>query len=454
VENPLLFRLGGVIATSVEDAGGDRANDRAANCTRIEKRVLMIAFHYPPCRGSSGLQRTLSFSRYLPVFGWQPIVLTANPKAYPEVGDDQLSDIPCSIFVKRAFALDTGRHFSFHGHYLGWTALPDRWISWLLGAVPLGVKLVQRHKPRLLWSTHPIPTAHLLGFILQRLTGIPWVADFRDPMTEVDPVTQRRFPEEPATWNARRWVERRAIKYCSRAVFVAPTTLRMYTERYPEMPKSHWVSIANGYNEESFVAAEQRATQASSTDACIRLLHSGLLYVTDRDPSAFFTALAKLRETGKISRTSLQVILRAPGNDNYYRQLIQKKNISDVVTLEPAVPYRDALAEMLGVHGLLIFQGQESNANIPAKLYEYLRARRPIFAMVDPDGDTAGVLKAARVGTIVPMNSVERIVEGLIEFIQQVRAGTGATPGHAEVKSHSRVAKTQELAELFDAIIR
>src|SRR5689334_11900077 len=100
------------------------------------RRVLMIAFHYPPCRGSSGLQRTLSFSRHLPAHGWTPIVLTANPRAYPQVGDDQLGDIPSTVQVERAFALDSARHLALRGHYLQWMALPDRWASWFFGAVP------------------------------------------------------------------------------------------------------------------------------------------------------------------------------------------------------------------------------------------------------------------------------------------------------------------------------
>src|SRR5215510_13823207 len=97
-------------------------------------KILMIAFHYPPLRGSSGIQRTLKFSRYLPDYGWQPIILTAKPQAYPQVGEDQLHEIPESVPVIRAFALDTARHLSFRGYYLRRMALPDRWVSWWLGA--------------------------------------------------------------------------------------------------------------------------------------------------------------------------------------------------------------------------------------------------------------------------------------------------------------------------------
>jgi len=94
------------------------------------KRVLMIAYHYPPLRGSSGIQRTLAFSRYLREYGWQAIVLTAHPRAYPETGEDQLGDVPVDVPVYRAFALDASRHLSVRGAYPKLIALPDRWSSW------------------------------------------------------------------------------------------------------------------------------------------------------------------------------------------------------------------------------------------------------------------------------------------------------------------------------------
>src|SRR5262245_46074308 len=135
-------------------------------------RVLMIAFHYPPLRGSSGIQRTLKFSRYLPAYGWQPLILTASSKAYAQVRYELLKCIPEKVLVQRAFALDTARHLAFRGAYLSWMALPDRWVSWWLGGVLAGLRLVRTYRPAILWSTYPIATAHLIGLTLHKLTGI------------------------------------------------------------------------------------------------------------------------------------------------------------------------------------------------------------------------------------------------------------------------------------------
>src|SRR5262245_26076941 len=105
-------------AARTRTPSGTRSNpENRAEPPRM-RRVLMIAYHYPPLRGSSGIQRTLAFSRDLREHGWEPIVLTAHPRAYEKVGDDQLRDIPEGIAVHRPFALDTARHLALGGRYL------------------------------------------------------------------------------------------------------------------------------------------------------------------------------------------------------------------------------------------------------------------------------------------------------------------------------------------------
>lgn len=420
----------------------------------MDNRVLMIAFHFPPFRGSSGLQRTVSFSRYLPAYGWSPVILTAHPRAYLGVDGTQLADISASVPVKRAFAADTARHLSLNGRYFQWMALPDRWVSWFLWAVPAGLRLARKYRPKVLWSTYPIATAHLIGLALHRLTGIPWVADFRDPMVEFDPLTQRQFPPDPALRQARCWVERQTVRHCSRAVFVAPGALQLYADRYPDVPSTRWALIPNGFDEEAFAGAERIPCRKCTPGSHLVLLHSGELYPSpDRDPTALFEALARLRAAGKISSANLRVMLRGSLHEEFYRDLIGEHGIEDIVTLKPPIPYREALAEMLGADGLLLFQGRDSNPAIPAKLYEYLRARRPMFAMVHAEGDTAKALRSARVGKIVPMDSSELIVEGLLEFLEQVRAGKAPIADHAEIQRHSRESRARELAQLLDALV-
>lgn len=412
------------------------------------KRVLLIAFHYPPLRGSSGIQRTLAFSRYLREFGWQPIVLTSHPRAYRDTGTDQLGDIPGDVPVYRAFALDASRHLSVRGAYPKLLTLPDRWSTWCLGAIPSGLRALRRHRPDFLWSTYPIATAHLIGLCLHSLSGIPWVADFRDSMTEP------HYPPDPAVRRVYRWIERNTVARASRAVFTAPGALRMYAERYPDIPAARWAVIPNGYAEEQFLEAARGAPNLREGSSRIVLVHSGLLYPSERDPRAFFRAIAALRRDGRVSPSTLQVVLRASGFDDDYGPMLRKLGIDDVVLLAPHLDYRAAIAEMLAADGLLLFQATNSNHQIPAKVYEYLRARRPIFAMTDPAGDTARVLAEAGIDTVVPLDSQAHIVDGLERFLDAIRGGTAPLPEPDEILRHSRRSRTGELAALLDAAVR
>jgi glycosyltransferase involved in cell wall biosynthesis len=355
--------------------------------------------------------------------------------------------------IKRAFALDSARDLSLKGRYVSWTALPDRWISWFWWGVAAGLRLIREYKPQVIWSTYPIATALWIGFALHRLTGIPWVADVRDPLTEDDPRTGQRHPPDPKLWRARRMIEQAAMQKSSRVVLVTEGARRIYAKRYAAMPEKHWALIPNGYAEETFAAVERDLVRAAQNGRPLHLLHSGVLYPTpDRDPGAFFEALARLQSSGQISSSQVQVTLRASGFDDRYRALIHDRGLDDIVKLAPPIPYRDALAEMLTADGLLVFQGYTSNPAVPAKLYEYLRARRPIFALVDGEGDTAATLRSAGTGTLVSMESSEQIADGFTQFLSAVRQGVAPIAGDEIVRGYARESRAKDLASLLDEV--
>jgi glycosyltransferase involved in cell wall biosynthesis len=409
------------------------------------KRVLMIAFHFPPLRGSSGIQRTLKFSQYLPQFGWTPLVLSAHPRAYPNTGDDQMGDIPPEVVVRRAFALDTSRHLSIKGRYPGLLALPDRWVSWLFGAVPAGLRLVRNYRPAVIWSTYPIATAHLIGLCLHRLTGIPWIADLRDPMTD------EGYPSNRRTRRVYQWIEKKTLMHCSRAVCTTPGAIKTYLTRFPEIPASRFCLIENGYDEENFIDAEadRRVVEAGQPFV---LVHSGVIYPSERDPIPLFEALAALLAQGRIGSASFRLVLRATGHDDYLAALIKQHGIDSVVTLAPHVSYREALAEMLGAGGLLILQAANCNHQVPAKLYEYLRAGRPILALTDPAGDTAATLRNAGIDSIAPLDSKQAIIDALSRFLTLAERGEAPLASAEAVGANSRRARTAVLATMLDKV--
>ncbi|MEO6024746.1 MAG: glycosyltransferase [Burkholderiales bacterium] len=414
----------------------------------MKPRALIIAYHYPPVRVSSGIQRTLKFSTYLRENGWEPMVLTISPKAYEQVSEDQMAEIPADMVVERAWGLDTSRHLAVGTRYPGWLAQPDRWVSWWPAAVWRGMAMMRRYRPAVIMSTYPIATAHLIGMSLHRLSGLPWVADCRDSMTEPG------YPRDPFTWRIHRRLEKAVVRHCARAVFTTPGTLEMYAERYPEQPQSRWSVIENGFDEENFSDAEANFVPKSlGQPGQVTLIHSGILYPEERDPRPFFAALRSLKEGGEISPERLQVVLRATGSDALYEPMLAEFGLSDIVRLAPTIGYRDALREMLCADGLLLFQAAMCNHQIPAKLYEYFRAGKPILALTDPVGNTAQAVRSAGVNGIVNIMDVAEIISGLRRFILGIANDSQKGVPRQTANVHSRRSRTRELAAVFEEVI-
>lgn len=414
----------------------------------MNNRALLIAFHFPPQAASSGIQRTLSFSRHLGNYGWEPMVLSAHPRAYEQQNPTQLASVPANLVVRRVFALDAKRHLGFKGRYPGALALPDRWISWWLGAVPAGLSLIRKYKPQVIWSTFPISTAHLIALTLHKLTGIPWVADFRDPML------QPSYPSSGLQRKIYGWIEKQAIERCSMAVFTTHSAMNTYRERFPNVPASKFTVIENGYDEDGFDAKTLAMQSSRLPGEPVTLVHSGVLYQNGRDPSAFLDAVAAMKRAGSADASSLRVILRAPGEVEQVAALARKFGVEDIVDVLPPVPYKDALQEMMAADGLLVFQGTPFNTQIPAKIYEYFRAKKPILGLVDPLGETARVLRTAGFDSIADMGRCDAIVPVLGKFIDGIRRGDAYVATDELVAASSRTHRASQLAALLDNVVR
>lgn len=408
-------------------------------------RLLMIAYHFPPLAGSSGIQRTLRFVQHLPKFGWEPLVLSADPRAYERTSDDLMGDIPPGVVVRRAFALDTARHLAIGGRYIGAMARPDRWVSWKFAAVREGLRMIREFKPQAIWSTYPIATAHLIGAELQRRSGLPWLADFRDPMA------QDGYPADPLTRRSFLAIEQHTLDAACFSTFTTPGAARTYRQRYPASAERVTV-LENGYDEETFAtAAPAGATRQALNPGAITLLHSGIVYPAERDPTQFFAALGRLKAAGVIASGSLIVRFRAAVHDDLLQTLAARHDIGDLIDCQPPVPYRQALAEMLAADGLLVMQAANCNEQIPAKIYEYLRANRPILALTDPQGDTAATLRQAGATDIVRLDSADDISQALPIFLEAIRTGRTVLPARQAVAEASREGRTAQLVRLLDA---
>ncbi len=410
----------------------------------LVNRVLMIAFHYPPVAGSSGVLRTLKFSRYLPDHDWEPIVLTVKPGAYRERRPGQLAEIPDGAKVIRCCALDASRHLSIGGRYPFALGCPDNWMVWQYSGVLAGLRAIRRFRPNVIWSTFPIATAHLIGLSLHRRSGLPWIADFRDVMVEGD------YPSDIRFRKAFQQIEASTVANSDRVVLTAPGALELYKFRYSEEPGEKWHCIENGYDEENFRSAA--CLPKKRTDSRVNLLHSGILYPSERDPSEFFLALSQLKKAGIASADRLTITLRATGHDEDHAKLLEYHGIGDIVRLLPGIDHNAALAEMLNADGLLLFQASNCNNQIPAKLYEYFRAQRPILALTDPAGDTAKTMQRAGLSGIADLEDCERIRTALQRFIAAIERNEGQLPDPEFVRQCSRQQQAAQLATLLDGL--
>ena len=409
--------------------------------------ALMVAFHFPPQAGSSGVLRSLNFAKVLPEAGWDVSLLSASAGAYERTSVDLMAQVPPDIRLDRALALDVRRDLSIRGKYPELLAMPDRWSSWFFGGVRRGIRLVRSRRAQLVWSTYPILSAHLIGGTVARWTGRPWIAEFRDPVYHED-------------WDAsrlKRWLLPRlegwAVRRATCCVVTTDGARELFERRYPEARGRVHV-IENGYDEGSFVGTQARRIEVSADR--LLMLHSGAIYPKERDPSKLFRVMARLRDDGRIEASRLCVRFRAPGADQAIRELAQKFGVEDMVDVAGPVSYREALEEMMGADVLLVFQGSAFNNQIPAKIYEYLRALRPILALVDCQGITARRLAqftGVRNADVQDEPAIEAaLLQAYDAFMADPASYRQPVRAVKEVSSTSRQHGAWQLAQLMTAI--
>jgi glycosyltransferase involved in cell wall biosynthesis len=413
----------------------------------MQKRLLLVAFHFPPLQGSTGVHRSLAFARYLGRHGWDVTVLTVTPGAYPRQSVDNNELIPEGIRVVRARGLDAQRHLSVFGRYPRALATPDRWSSWIYSGVQAGRRLLREWSPHAIFSTFPIASAHEIAWRLSRSSGLPWVADFRDPMG------QDGYPDDERIRKAYWALERRVLETCAAVTVTTEGTAGLYRTRYPEFPAGRVRVIPNGFDEAAFPPIPDVATTTSRPPGPCVFLHSGNLYPYERNPEYFFQAVAELRAQGKITPETARFDLRGGGSADRYQPQLERLGIADMVRVLPGMPYRDALAEMHAADVLMLFQAANCNRQIPAKLYEYLYVGRPVVAFTDPAGDTGQLLAELGIEAVAPLDDVASIKDVILRTVKKVEAGTSFAPTRDEVMRFSRAGATLRLANLLDEVI-
>ncbi len=207
--------------------------------------------------------------------------------------------------------------------------------------------------------------------------------------------------------------------------------------------------IENGFDEESFLGLNLQAQ--TPHDERRVLVHSGIVYPSERDPSHLFAALRSLRDLGRLNPESFLLRFRAPGHEYHVREVAARFGVVDLIETAPPLPYREALLEMTRADGLVVLQGANCDQQIPAKLYEYLRAGTPILGLAT--GDTATVLRTAGVRYIAALSDAKSIAAVIEDFVADLQSGHASLPDPDFVRRASRRERTQELALLLDRAI-
>ena len=421
------------------------------------RHALFVAFQYPPDAGSSGVLRTLKYTRYLADHGWRVTVLGPDVDAYDSVDAATLAEIPAGVKVVRTRCLDSRRHLGVKGRYFALTALPDRFVGWLPWAVSAGLRIARDDPVDLVYSTSPPATVHLIAGCLARRLGKPWVADFRDPWFEEMPE-----PGAPAGRLFRaidRRLEAHVVRACSQLVTTTGLQREALAARYPTLPAGKFAVIPNGYDEADFGALPSPSdAPAAASDGLLRIVHAGSINPHFRDPVPLFEAVRRAADAGRLDAQRIR--LRFLGGGAYaespeLRRAAADRGLAGQVEIVGRLPYAQALRELADADLLLLLQASDdTRALVPAKLYEYLRMDRPVLALTLP-GEVAALLDRTGGGFAVDPADAQRLAATVGTLYERWQTGTLAAcrADRAALQRYERRMLAAELAGLFGRLV-
>ena len=456
------------------------------------KKVLIISYDFPPAR-TSGVYRPLKFTKYLPEFGWQPVVLTVRNYQAESVDPSLLDDLPDNIKIKRVYSFEPLRlqtalykflyrsrteddHYTGSGesdlivpkslvtsfikrHFLSpvssffknWFYIPDDKIGWLPMAVLEGWNTVRNEKIDLIYSTSPHETNHLVAMVLKKLTGLPWAADIRDPW--VDNVYRSHL--SPGRSKLEKWLEEKVIRKADSVVFIGDRLADMYAKKYPELLAGKRRVIHNGFDENDFADSINHDVPPKLNSDYVNFVNVGTIY----EKSAFGNFLdgfARALESGEI------------GNDirlNFVGRIIpmwQKKladpRFFDNITMHGFKPHSEYVS-ILTVADIVLLMPLGDNPEmaesvVTGKVFELLRAGKPIL-MIGWKSECAEIIKASGLGTLVPFDNIDSISKTIIELYKKKKNGTlTVSPDWDYIKRFERKSLTGSLARLFDTVYK
>ena len=422
-----------------------------------KKKLLLISYHFPPDSAVGGL-RAAKFARFLPESGFDTFVLTIKERYLEKPDPKRLKDVE-GITTFRTMELPTVRttylglkrllrpnldisEFVQAGpvsvsspggaltgreglkrrlkrYFLSlFISLPDDQRKWVIPAAVRAVIEIRRRGITHIMTSSPPHSVQLIGLVVKRLTGVFWVADFRDPWVET---IECKPPSVRSSLSERieRWLENKTMRNADRVVTTTESFRRSLLERYPRLPAEKFVYIPNGIDTSQF--AERTATEKYKT---FTITYTGTIY-EGRTPEPVFEAIRGLIRDGMIKRSEIRVRLvghcgNICGKDTL--SVIKSYGMDDIVEVLRPVPYPDALAMLRRSHLLLLLAPSQPLA-VPAKVYDYLGAGTDIIALTE-EGATSDLIRETGSGRCFTHNDIEGIGRYILETMQNREGGS------------------------------
>ncbi|MBU1369312.1 MAG: glycosyltransferase family 4 protein [Bacteroidetes bacterium] len=402
------------------------------------KKVLIITYYWPPS-GGGGVQRWLKFVKYLRDFGWEPIIYTPeNPEA-PQTDASLLKEIPEDIMVLKTKVWEP---YQFYKHFTGrkkadkiqtaflsekkntglaekisiWIRgnlfIPDARCFWIKPSVKYLSQWLKENKVDAIVSTGPPHSMHMIALKLQQEHRIPWLADFRDPWTNIDYYQDLMLGKRADRKHHR--LELKVLKNADAVTVVSPGMKR----EFEEIVDRRYTLITNGFDAADFL--KNRIYQ--KTDK-FSLAHIGSLVKT-RNPKELWQALSSLAQSHTDFSRDLEI--RLIGKIDYFvGQSIEKFGLKQYLKEIDYLPHDQVIEEQINAQVLLLFINRTPNAHLilTGKLFEYLGAARPIICIGPIQGDAAQLISKVSAGLVSDFDDVKQLEINIFSYYQAWKNG-------------------------------
>lgn len=391
-------------------------------------KVLIITYYWPPS-GGAGVQRWLKFVKYLRQYGWEPIIYTPLNPEYPAIDSTLAQEIPEDIlviktpiwepykFYKKLTGIASDEKVNASGFISeskrpgklqmismwlrGNFFIPDARKFWIKPSIKYLNKWLSANHVDAMVSTGPPHSMHLIALELRKRSGIPWLADFRDPWTNID-----FYQDLQLTQRADRKHHRQELSVLKAADDVVVISKSMKAD-FKEILSRQYTVITNGYDESDTIDVKV------TTDSKFSIAHIGSM-AKSRNPENLWIALNKLSET--IHGFSEDLVIKLVGSVDYsVIMMLQKYNLIDKLQKIDYLPHDKVIEIQKQSRVLLLLINDTPNAKVilPGKFFEYMASGRPILCIGPMDGDAAQIIDETHSGLVADINDQADIIHKL-----------------------------------------